>query len=213
MSTNNKIMKMTIEEFITELSSEKETECVENFYKDENKRNNLRIYLDEMKKINPDVLLVGEAPGHLGCAITGIPFTDERIIRDYKDVLPGGYKVGGYKKEKTAKIVWDVVAKAAKLPLFWNSFPLHPHKTGNIETNDTPKDEDIERIGKKYIQYLINMYDIKEVYAIGCKAFNALKEMDIDGFIADKSKSYVRHPSRGGKLEFQDKIKEILKIN
>lgn len=40
-------------------------------------RKNLLRYLTEMSKRKPSVLLVGEAPGKDGCAISGIPFTSE----------------------------------------------------------------------------------------------------------------------------------------
>ena len=200
---------MTIDEFINELSHEKETEYFENFYKDENKRNNLKAYLEEMKKIHPKVLLVGEAPGYLGCAITGVPFTDERVIKDYNEILPGEYKVNGYQKERTARAMWDVVKELGQVPLFWNSFPLHPHKVGNVKSNCPPRYEDKNNIGKKYIQYIIQMFEIEKVYAVGLQAFNTLKEMDVNGFEGTKEKSYIRHPSYGGKTECQNKIREI----
>ena len=41
---------------------------------------NLNLYLENMKKIAPKILLLGEAPGYNGCGLTGIPFTSEKII-------------------------------------------------------------------------------------------------------------------------------------
>lgn len=203
---------MTIEDFVNELSSEQDTEYFDNFYRDEDKKYNLKIYLYEMKKLNPDILFVGEAPGYLGCAITGVPFTDERIIKDYKDFLPGEYRIKGYQKERTAKAMWDIMRETGKLPLLWNSFPLHPHKSGNIQSNCAPRNKDKQTIGRKYIKYLLYIFDIKEIYAIGCQAFNTLKGMDLDGFAGTKEKSYIRHPSYGGKTECYKKIKEIFKV-
>ena len=116
---------ITIEKFVEELSLEQENEECENFYKDENKRNNLRIYLVEMMKLKPKILFVGEAPGYLGCAVTGIPFIDERVLNEYK-ALPGDYITYGMKKERSAKAMWDVLRDIEKLPVLWNSFPLHP---------------------------------------------------------------------------------------
>ena len=201
---------MNIEKFIEELSLEKESKICENFYKDERKKNNLRIYLEEMMKTDPKILFVGEAPGCDGCAITGIPFTDERIIREY-NALPGQYSVCGYEKEKSAKAVWDVLKNVEKLPLLWNSFPLHPHKAGNRMTNRTPSVSEKQEIGEKYIRYIIELFNIEKIYAIGVQAFDMLKEMNIKEFDPLRETSYIRHPSHGGQKQCQEKIKEILK--
>ena len=199
---------ITIEKFVEGLSLEQENEECENFYKDENKRNNLRIYLVEMMKLKPEILFVGEAPGYLGCAVTGIPFTDERVLNEYK-ALPGDYITYGMKKERSAKAMWDVLRDIEKLPVLWNSFPLHPHKFGNIKSNRVPSNIEKQKIGEKYIKYIIDLFGIEEVYAVGLQAFNTLKEMKVSGFYADREKSYIRHPSYGGKEECQEKIRRI----
>lgn len=198
---------MTIYDFVNELASEESSLC-ENFYTDENKRYNLKVYLEEMQKLKPEVLFVGEAPGYLGCVKTGIPFTDERIIKEYK-CLSGVYIINGYQKEKSAKAIWDVLKDLKKIPLLWNVFPLHPHKMGNKKSNRVPSDAEKKDIGEKYIKYIIDLFEIKEVYAIGLQAFDTLKRMDIAIFDKNKEKSYIRHPSYGGRKQCQEKIKMI----
>ena len=44
------------------------------------RRENLKLYLEKMKKLNPSFLLLGEAPGYKGCRLTGIPFSSEKIL-------------------------------------------------------------------------------------------------------------------------------------
>ena len=198
---------MTINEFISELALEESSLC-ENFYTDENKRNNLKVYLEEMLKLKPKVLFVGEAPGYLGCAITGIPFTDERVIKEY-ECLPGIYVINGCQREKSAKAMWDILKGLDEIPLLWNAFPLHPYKKGNTKTNRPPSEMEKKRIGEKYIKYIIDLFEIKEVYAVGLQAFDTLKRMDVVIFDKNKEISYIRHPSYGGKKLCQEKIKEI----
>lgn len=197
---------MTIEEFVDALALEESALC-ENFYKEKIQRNNLIIYLEEMMKIGTDILFVGEAPGYLGCAITGIPFTDERIIKQYS-FLPGKYVTKGCQKE-SAKAMWDVLQDSKRIPLLWNAFPLHPYEAGNIKSNRTPTQAEKKAIGEKYIKFIMDMFEIKRVYAVGVQAYDTLKRMDIAIFDKDKEKSYIRHPSYGGKRQCQEKIREI----
>ena len=211
---------MKIEEFIDFLTQFKDTDKYENIYLDEHKRDNLMIYLKEMKKQNPTILFVGEAPGYLGCGITGVPFTDERVLaaKEYSYV-PGKqlYYLSGAQKERSAKAMWDVLNIIASnemiLPLMWNSFPFHPHDQGNKLSNRAPNKEERENIGIPCMQKLLNLFDIKEVYAIGLQAFYSLSDMKLGSlFNQEKNVSYIRHPSYGGKRICQEKIKSIFNI-
>ena len=54
---------------------------------------------------------------------------------------------------------------------------------------------------------LIDIFDIKYVYSIGKSAYSSLIKMNIDNF---NNSSYIRHPSYGGKADFNKKIDEIV---
>jgi len=69
-----------------------------------------------------------------------------------------------------------------------------------------------EKRSEKYIKYIIDLFHIEEVYAVGLQAFDTLRSMDIEGFDKTKEKSYIRHPSYGGRKQCQEKIKEIFGI-
>ena len=81
-------MEKDIEKFIDQLSKQKvDKSKVLNFYHEDDNfpnyfttRMNLLVYLKQMKEKKPKTLLIGEAPGKDGCAITGIPFTSEDIM-------------------------------------------------------------------------------------------------------------------------------------
>ena len=133
------VLKM-IQKFIDELSTYKDSDTYENQFINEIQRNNLYLYLSEMVKIKPTIMLLGEAPGYLGCKLTGIPFTDENILNSNKFVPGNGqYKTYGMQKEDSATAIWQVFEETNFMSLLWNSFPFHPHKKGLVSSNRTPK--------------------------------------------------------------------------
>ena len=69
------IIIISIDQFIDELSNEKNIVNVLNQYSfnwrfNSIAKNNLRKYLLKMKEIGPTVMLIGEAPGYKGCKWT-----------------------------------------------------------------------------------------------------------------------------------------------
>ena len=186
---------------------------VNNFYaaKRTNKqRHNLQTYLQQMYDLQPDTLLVGEAPGYNGCARTGVPFSSEKLIRE--GVLDGklfgeenGYHVSHKTvvHEQTAASMWQVLAEVDHLPLLWNAYPFHPHLPGDRNSNRKPKASEL-KIGIEILREIIILFDIKKVVAVGNAAEEVLKKMDIDH-------EKVRHPSYGGKTAFTLGIKGLLK--
>lgn len=200
-----------IQKFIDELSTYKESHTYENQFINEIQRNNLYLYLSEMMKIKPTVMLLGEAPGYLGCKLTGIPFTDENILISNKFVPGNGkYKTYGMQKEDSATAIWQAFEDANFLPLLWNSFPFHPHNEGEINTNRTPKAFEIRDIGVHFISELCNIYNIQSIYAVGRKAENTVKKFYSSRL--PKDEAYIRHPAHGGQIICKNQIKIISKI-
>ena len=209
-------MEHKIIEFVDSLSTEKESSNVFNQYSlkltyNAVRRNNLLLYLLQMKIINPKVLLVGEAPGYQGCRLTGVPFTSESILIKGIEQFGlfghhNGYQktneVTGQKKEPAATIIWETLVNSNFIPLLWNAFPFHPYKNGKPQSNRTPNKQELE-IGKFFLKYIIEIYNIDTVVAIGNHAESTLNKM-----IGNCKK--VRHPSYGGKAEFVSGIQIIL---
>lgn len=71
--------------------------------------------------------------------------------------------------------------------------------------NRTPRKKEIER-GIKYFLELVDLFDIQYIGCIGKKSFNTIGAMDLNF-----SLEYLRHPSCGGKTEFERKIGEYMK--
>ena len=152
----------TISEFIGELKKQKNTLTVSNPYLESGVAGNLKAYLESMLSIDGKrILLVGEAPGYKGCKITGIPFTSGRVFENVEHPILSGIKeklfFSKIESENTATIVWNYLATKKSTPLFWNSFPYHPHPEGNENKNRTPTDEEIE-YGLRFLHVSIPLF-------------------------------------------------------
>lgn len=208
-------MTKILEDFVEELAETKVTTNVYNQYSyesDENevRRKNLMIYLENMYKLKPKVILVGEAPGYRGCRLTGVPFTSEHLLMNNMKGMNLFGKGAGYRlvaekekllKEATATIIWETLIKYDIISLAWNAFPFHPHKPGNGESNRAPLKGEL-LIGEKPLLKIIEVFKIKKVVAVGRKAEESLGKLNINC-------SRVRHPAQGGKNEFVEGIQRI----
>lgn len=207
--------------FIEELSKEESTPILTNVYSPVMPqsgicRENLYNYLQRIKNNNSKVMLIGEAPGYHGCRLSGIAFTSEDKFTE--DIIPGimgkdlGYKI--YSKEKpesefSASTVWPKLKEwynaHGSVPLLWNICPFHPHKENDNESNRTPRKKEIER-GIKYFLELVDIFDIQHIGCIGKKSYNTIETMGLN-----TSLEYLRHPSCGGKREFERMIDKYMR--
>ncbi|WFA08282.1 uracil-DNA glycosylase [Tissierella sp. Yu-01] len=211
-------MTNKLKRFIEELAAIEVTPNVYNQYSyeyDESaiRRNNLYIYLTQMKKLKPSMLLVGEAPGYRGCRLTGVPFSSEYILmNNINDIdifgVEKGYRLICDKdkliKEATATIIWDTLIQYDIKALGWNAFPFHPHKEGNYESNRTPLKKELT-IGEKPLLQLIEIFNIKNIVAVGNKAEESLNKLGLNCI-------KVRHPAQGGKNDFVRGIIKIMEV-
>ena len=107
-----------------------------NFYRDgdgaDARRQRLRAYLEARE--SAPLLLVGEAAGHRGARVSGIPFTSERQL------------TGRGPAEATATIVRRVLAELGleEETLCWNVVPTHPHRPARPDTNRPPTRAEID---------------------------------------------------------------------
>jgi hypothetical protein len=174
---------------------------VTNPYCHELQRKNLRAYFEALIRwpCSGD-LLVGEAPGHAGCARTGIPFTSEDVIQNSQHPFVCGLRphlcAAGMQSEPTATIVWDYLLQSTAIPAFWNIYPFHPHKLGNSDSNRTPTAEEA-RFGLEILNSVVEMFAPKRIFAIGKLPYNTLLKFK-HSLLVD----YIRHPAYGGKKDF-----------
>lgn len=173
------------------------------------RRENLRRYLSDMYCRKPRVLLLAEAPGYRGCALSGIPVTSERIL--LRGIERWNLFGDGYRRtsddpqgvaEMTATILWNaLVAYADEPPLLWNTIPLHPHQPGQPLSNRTPTRTE-QRMGVPFIEAVSALFEFEVVLGVGRTAQRVLGEL---GY------SYVplRHPAQGGKTRFIEGLRQV----
>lgn len=205
-----------IDNLITRLSQETfEGDDVYNEYTPGNpynaiRRNNLKLYLNEMLKRKPHYMLVMEAPGYRGCRLTGVPVTSRKISiegisnlemfgaeRGYQLTEDAGFEnVYG---EQSATIVWNTLSEIGIVPLIWNTFPFHPRKGDAQRSNRKPRVPET-KIGLNYLQAVIECFKPELIVAAGNVAYKTMTSAGIDCH-------KVRHPAQGGKNDFVAGIK------
>ena len=162
---------------------------------------NLKVYLETSCSYPySGHLLIGEAPGHKGCALTGVPFTSQRVLSastaPFISRLKPALAISGNETEASATIVWDYLCGCSTVPAMWNVFPFHPHKCGNLNSNRTPKVSEVHT-GKQYVQIILEILCPHTVIAVGSTSARALGHL-----FPHLPIKTVRHPSFGGKSDF-----------
>ena len=161
---------------------------------------NLLQYLEKAKSL--DIMLLGEAPGYLGCRRTGLPFTDERhlsIFAQYYQTSP--LKIAtksGSSNEKTAFFMWNTLPELKARVFLWNAIPLHPHQTNIPLSNRSPSMADFHAT-QVALEYLLENGHFPKIFAVGRVAEKFLHKLGI-------SPVYIRHPSRGGSSYFRQQL-------
>lgn len=169
---------------------------------------NLQRYFEIVLQHDPELLLVGEAPGYQGTCRTGVPFCSEAILLGPQDKfgLFGG-KANGFTramsgdkiwKEPSATIVQRSLSELSKPPLIWATFPLHPHKPGCDLSNRAPAPSEIA-VGAIILCELIDTFPKLRVIAVGNIAEKCLAQLKIKN-------TKIRHPSHGGAKLFHDQL-------
>lgn len=201
--------------FIDDLANTKVPENAYNQFSYLNKENsvrrkNLLIYLNQMYKLHPKIILIAEAPGYRGSRITGVPFTSEDLLMNNINGLNLFGREKGYRlpiekekltKEATATIIWNTLVEYDIFAIGWNAFPFHPHKENDFKTNRTPTKQEL-LIGEQFLLRMIEMFNIEKIVAVGNKSKDSLDKLGIDS-------TKVRHPAQGGKNEFVRGISEL----
>lgn len=185
------------------------------------RRQQLQAYLDE-RVGKASRLLLGEALGYQGGHFSGIAMMSERILlgaheakgiqskfvfskmtprrTSREDVRPTGFS------EPTATVVWQTMLDLGCDPysfVIWNAFPWHPYKIEKgYLSNYLPKPDEFI-LGLPHLKNLIELFQFKEIIAIGRSAHAQLERLGI------QTKA-VRHPANGGVPEFRRQMKDLL---
>lgn len=175
---------------------------------------NLVSYLEFMLEEQPEVLLIGEAPGYRGTGVSGVPFLSEGMIK-LRRLNNSRLPFTAYNQstvydqssgfEATSKAMWNVLDTYSpqRLPLLWAVFPNHPYGTDGITSNRKPTKKEI----RAYVDVtglLIKIYNIKYIVAVGNVAYDTFTTS------TDYPIVKLRHPARGGVKKFGHGFSEFM---
>ena len=162
------------------------------------RRLNLERCLDAALAARVDTIWIARDLGYRGGRRTGVPLTDE-VHLGSASALMGGIPLeratrGPVVAERTAAVVWRVLARINEPVVLWNVFPLHPHDADDPFSNRCHTRAEREA-ARPLLTALIAMVAPRRIVAIGRDAGAALAGVGVPVEV-------VRHPSYGGQAEF-----------
>lgn len=162
------------------------------------RRGNLERFLNAAIDKHVDTMWIARDLGYRGGRRTGVPLTDE-VHLDRAGALLGGIPFdrateGPPVAERTAAIIYRVLAAIGTPTVLWNIFPLHPHERNDPFSNRCHTRQEREKTAP-LLHALIALIRPRRILAIGRDAHLALGDLDLPVIP-------VRHPSYGGQAEF-----------
>jgi len=167
------------------------------------RQGNLCRYITDRPRL-PRLFVLAEAPGPWGCRFTGVPITSEEQLVDPEFPHNGDQasRRDEPHKEYSASIYWRVLAPYTWDLLTWNTVPFHPFKPGKPMSIRTPRVSEIKHF-TPLLAEMLSILEPERIVAIGRKAEKALGLVDAEA-------TYVRHPSQGGALLFEEGMRTII---
>jgi hypothetical protein len=163
-------------------------------------------FLDAAMKAEIDALWIGRDLGYRGGRRTGLALTDDVHLAIHAtrwNLSVERATTGTFVAERTAAVIWSMLAQVP-VPIFlWNVFPLHPHQPGDPFSNRSHKPHE-RAVGEEILAELIVMLRPKRLIAIGNDA--AKTAARLAGAI---DVVQVRHPSYGGQRDFVRQVRGL----
>ncbi|MFP5222564.1 MAG: uracil-DNA glycosylase [Acidobacteriota bacterium] len=201
-------MSTPIDSLLAALAATPSGKTLFNPFRDERLAGNLKLYLNYLASRPTPLAMIGEAAGHRGCALTGMPFTSPETLRDSRNDFFATHRDKLFRQgdihEQSGRFVWGVADAHGIMPLVWNALPLHPHLPGKPRSNRTPTKTELE-LGEPLLRQVLDIFRPKVIVAVGRKAQESLGKL----FPALEFHT-VRHPAMGGSNLFRSQMAGIL---
>lgn len=160
--------------------------------------------LQAAQAVEIDSIWIGRDLGYRGGRRTGLALTDDLHLPVHTrrwglstERPTSGAPMG----ERTAAVIWSVLALIHTPVFLWNVFPFHPHKSGEPLSNRSHNSHE-RRLGEDFLAELILLLQPQRLVAIGNDAGHTAARFSDSCEVV-----HVRHPSYGGQREFVRQIR------
>lgn len=151
-----------------------------------------------------DALWIGRDLGHRGGRRTGLALTDDVHLTIHAtrwNMSIERATTGTMVAERTAAVIWSMLALVSVPVFLWNVFPLHPHEPDDPFSNRTHRPHE-RAVGEALLAELVGMLRPRRLVAIGNDAAKvAFRLANITEVVQ------VRHPSYGGQSDFLRQVR------
>jgi hypothetical protein len=173
------------------------------------RRQNLELSLSTAVDLGIRTIWIARDLGYRGGRRTGLALTDEMHLDAYSRLFCGlpvekatkGPAIG----ERTANIIWRMLARIGEPVFLWNVFPLHPHEPDDPMSNRCHTAREREACGD-FFHAIVDLLQPQKIIAIGGDAHRAVESLGIGNI-------QVRHPSYGGQNVFIRQIEEVYDLS
>lgn len=166
---------------------------------------NLRYMLKAVRDRGAKTIWVARDLGYRGGRRTGLALTDEAHLGHAGQMLGTNRIVQATKgaplAERTATVVWEMLARIDEPVMLWNVFPFHPHEKGIPMSNRSHT----RRERNDALPFLLDLIELvlpQKLVAIGRDAAIALEDLSVPVHL-------VRHPSYGGQTLFIEQMEAL----
>jgi uracil DNA glycosylase superfamily protein len=150
-----------------------------------------------------DAFWIGRDLGYRGGRRTGLALTDDVHLAVHAlrwNVSIERATTGSLVAERTAAVIWSMLALVPAAVFLWNVFPFHPHEPGDPFSNRSHRPHE-RAVGEEVLAQLVVMLRPRRLVAIGNDAAKAAHRLGGAEIVQ------VRHPSYGGQRDFISQVR------